>query len=71
MSGPFTATHRIDDRLWTLGGRYSYELAQSEDGCLVNSMTMTALWEPAIGDSWPWRVSALLKVAEDDGGTAD
>lgn len=41
----FTATHRIADRLWTLGGRYSYELEQSGDRWLVRSMTMTALWE--------------------------
>ncbi|MEM9626167.1 MAG: nuclear transport factor 2 family protein [Pseudomonadota bacterium] len=41
----FTATHRIDDQLWTLGGRYSYELAQSGERWLVTSMTMTALWE--------------------------
>ncbi|MDA4848437.1 nuclear transport factor 2 family protein [Hoeflea poritis] len=41
----FTATHRIDDKLWTLGGRYSYELKQTEDRWLVTSMTMTALWE--------------------------
>ena len=41
----FTATHRIDDRLWTLGGRYSYALKRSDDRWLVTSMTMTALWE--------------------------
>ncbi len=41
----FTATHRIDDQLWTLGGRYSYELEKSQDRWLVTSMTMTALWE--------------------------
>ena len=41
----FTATHRIDDQLWTLGGRYSYELEQFNDRWLVTSMTMTALWE--------------------------
>ncbi|WP_419909895.1 nuclear transport factor 2 family protein [Hoeflea sp.] len=41
----FTATHRIDDGLWTLGGRYSYELKQANDRWVVTSMTMTALWE--------------------------
>ncbi|MFQ6549374.1 nuclear transport factor 2 family protein [Aestuariibius sp. 2305UL40-4] len=41
----FTATHRIDDDLWTLGGRYTYELEQSGNRWLVTSMTMTALWE--------------------------
>lgn len=41
----FTATHRIDEQLWTLGGRYTYELKQSDDRWLVTSMTMTALWE--------------------------
>ena len=41
----FIATHRIDDRLWTLGGRYSYHLKQSGDRWLVTSLTMTALWE--------------------------
>ncbi|MEM9630812.1 MAG: nuclear transport factor 2 family protein [Pseudomonadota bacterium] len=41
----FTATHRIDEGLWTLGGRYRYELKQSRDRWLVTSLTMTALWE--------------------------
>ncbi len=41
----FTATHRIDDGLWTLGGRYTYELERKEDRWVVTSMTMTALWE--------------------------
>ena len=41
----FTATHRIDDKLWTLGGRYTYELEKSGDRWLVTSLTMTALWE--------------------------
>ena len=41
----FTATHRIEDELWTLGGRYTYELEQFGDRWLVTSMTMTALWE--------------------------
>ncbi len=41
----FTATHRVDDGLWTLGGRYSYALVQSGDRWRVTSLTMTALWE--------------------------
>ena len=41
----FTATHRIDETLWVLGGRYSYALEKSDDRWLVTSMTMTALWE--------------------------
>ena len=41
----FTATHRIADGLWVLGGRYSYELEKSGDRWQVTSMTMTALWE--------------------------
>jgi len=41
----FTATHRIEEDLWVLGGRYSYELEKSGSRWLVTSMTMTALWE--------------------------
>ena len=41
----FTATHRIGDALWMLGGRYSYRLDKSDAGWLVTSMTMQALWE--------------------------
>lgn len=41
----FTATHRIDNKLWTLGGRYTYKLERTDDRWLVSSMTMTALWE--------------------------
>ncbi|MEM8795266.1 MAG: nuclear transport factor 2 family protein [Pseudomonadota bacterium] len=41
----FIATHRIDGDLWTLGGRYAYELEPSGDRWVVTSMTMTALWE--------------------------
>ncbi|MEM7301810.1 MAG: nuclear transport factor 2 family protein [Pseudomonadota bacterium] len=41
----FTATHRIGDELWTLGGRYSYELVKSGDRWIVTNMVMTALWE--------------------------
>ncbi|WP_425085070.1 nuclear transport factor 2 family protein [Ruegeria profundi] len=41
----FTATHRLDDALWVLGGRYDYELEKSDDRWLVTSMTMTAIWE--------------------------
>ena len=41
----FTATHRIGDALWVLGGRYHYQLGKSEAGWIVTSMTMEALWE--------------------------
>lgn len=41
----FTATHRIADEFWTLGGRYSYELKKSDDRWLVSYLKMTALWE--------------------------
>ncbi len=41
----FTATHRFDDGLWVLGGRYDYELEKSDDRWVVTSMTMTAIWE--------------------------
>ncbi len=41
----FTATHRLDDGLWVLGGRYDYELEKSGDRWVVTSMTMTAIWE--------------------------
>lgn len=41
----FTATHRIEETLWVLGGRYTYELEKSDDRWLVTSMTMTSLWE--------------------------
>ncbi|WP_170464968.1 nuclear transport factor 2 family protein [Ruegeria arenilitoris] len=41
----FTATHRLDDDLWVLGGRYDYALEKSDDRWVVTSMTMTALWE--------------------------
>ncbi|WP_170386546.1 nuclear transport factor 2 family protein [Ruegeria atlantica] len=41
----FTATHRLADGLWVLGGRYDYELEKSDNRWVVTSMTMTALWE--------------------------
>ena len=41
----FAATHRIDEKLWTLGGRYTYELKQAGDRWLVTSMKMTMVWE--------------------------
>lgn len=57
----FTATHRLGDRLWVLGGQYSYELVRADGRWLVTSLTMTALWES--GDR------ALLGEAA--GGSAD
>jgi len=41
----FTATHRIGDDLWVLGGRYSYELEASQQRWVVSKLVMTALWE--------------------------
>jgi len=41
----FTATHRIGDALWVLGGRYSYRLRKSDAGWVVASIVMQALWE--------------------------
>ncbi|MBE1284163.1 MAG: nuclear transport factor 2 family protein [Rhodobacteraceae bacterium] len=41
----FTATHRIEDGLWVLGGRYTYALEKSGDRWRVTALTMTALWE--------------------------
>lgn len=41
----FTATHRIGDALWVLGGRYSYRLNRSDADWIVTSMSMQALWE--------------------------
>ncbi len=40
-----TATHRIEDGFWVLGGRYSYDLVKDGDRWKVTSMTMTPLWE--------------------------
>lgn len=41
----FTATHRIEDTLWTLGGRYTYGLVREGGAWKVAELTMTALWE--------------------------
>ena len=41
----FTATHRIDEALWVLGGRYRYRLRKSDTGWIVTSIGMEALWE--------------------------
>jgi len=41
----FTATHRIGDALWVLGGRYTYRLRKSDAGWVVASIVMQALWE--------------------------
>lgn len=39
----FTATHRIDDQLWVLGGHYTYELVQAGERWVVTSMKMSPL----------------------------
>ncbi|WP_170330978.1 nuclear transport factor 2 family protein [Ruegeria arenilitoris] len=41
----FTATHRINDEFWVLGGRYSYDLVKDGADWKVTSVTMTPLWE--------------------------
>ena len=41
----FTATHRIDDSLWVLGGRYNYDFSKTSGNWRLTSLTMTALWE--------------------------
>lgn len=41
----FTATHRIEDGFWVLGGRYSFDLVKDGMVWKVASMTMTPLWE--------------------------
>ncbi|MEM1129306.1 MAG: nuclear transport factor 2 family protein [Pseudomonadota bacterium] len=41
----FTATHRLGDALWVLGGRYDYGLQNIGGRWKVTSLTMTALWE--------------------------
>ena len=46
----FTATHRIGEQFWTLGGRYAYELIRDGDAWTVSSMTMTPLWETGSRD---------------------
>ncbi|GGH42118.1 hypothetical protein SAMN05444007_1274 [Cribrihabitans marinus] len=46
----FTATHRIGDDLWVLGGRYDYALILVNEAWKVSAMTMTALWETGSRD---------------------
>ncbi|OIQ34006.1 MAG: hypothetical protein BM559_09000 [Roseobacter sp. MedPE-SWchi] len=41
----FTATHRIKDGFWVLGGRYNYDLVKDGNDWKVTLMTMTPLWE--------------------------
>ena len=42
----FVATHRIGDRFWVLGGRYTYQLVITDEGrWVINALTMTAVWE--------------------------
>lgn len=45
VEADFTATHRIEDEFWVLGGRYSYDLVKDGAYWKVTSMTMTPLWE--------------------------
>ena len=41
----FTATHRIHDGLWVLGGRYTYGLVKQDARWVVTDLTMLAVWE--------------------------
>ena len=58
----FTATHRLGEELWVLGGRYSYELHKTDRGWTVTSMTMHALWET--GDREALIEQALERLAK-------
>lgn len=60
----FTATHRLGERLWVLGGRYSYELSKTDRGWVVTSMTMHALWET--GDRAALIEQALARLAKEN-----
>lgn len=41
----FTATHRIGEDFWVLGGRYSYQLQKIDGTWKVSALTMSASWE--------------------------
>jgi len=45
VQADFQATHRIGKDLWTLGGRYDYQLVKIGFEWKVSSLTMIALWE--------------------------
>ena len=59
----FTATHRIGEALWVLGGRYEYVLEPAGERWVVREMTMTALWET--GDRGLVGVAAERASAQD------
>ncbi|WP_281066231.1 nuclear transport factor 2 family protein [Nocardia albiluteola] len=44
----FQATHRLANpfggHLWTLGGKYRFELARTERGWVITGVLMTAVW---------------------------
>ncbi|MEM7022385.1 MAG: nuclear transport factor 2 family protein [Pseudomonadota bacterium] len=56
----FTATHRLDDKIWVLGGRYSYELSETTRGWVVTSIEMLALWETGDRESLIQQASARV-----------
>ncbi len=56
----FTATHRIGDALWVLGGRYRYQLISSDTGWIVTSILMQSLWET--GDRMTLIEQAVARV---------
>lgn len=41
----FTATHRIGQEFWVLGGRYAYQLQKIDGIWKISSLTMSASWE--------------------------
>ncbi|MCR9136667.1 MAG: nuclear transport factor 2 family protein [Alphaproteobacteria bacterium] len=41
----FTATHRIDEDFWVLGGRYTYQLQKLDGIWKISSLTMLSTWE--------------------------
>ena len=44
----FQATHILDDELWTLGGKYHFQLKDIDGTWHITAITMTALW--SVGD---------------------
>ncbi len=52
----FQATHILDGELWTLGGKYHFQLQNNGGAWQISAITMTALW--SVGDQ-----AALLEQA--------
>lgn len=58
----FTATHRIEDDFWVLGGRYTYQLRKIDGIWKISAMTMSTSWET--GDRG-LVAKAAVRAAED------